>query len=206
MLRQGQRLLQSRASAAMRLFSTDLQSETVIGDSTFIDSWKKTIPNIDPPKTPSSYMKARPPTPSTIPSKLTVNLVLPYSSVLAGKQVSCLLDCLLLLLPDLLVFGNALLFVMRIWWGWLNVVFGLTGIWCVFAIDWTFRKVIELWGWILSVSKSEISFVLLFVVYIWWGWLNLVFRLIGICCVFARDWTFRKVIELSGWIISVSKW
>ncbi|KAK4385228.1 ATP synthase subunit delta', mitochondrial [Sesamum angolense] len=90
MLRQGSRFLLSRASAASmswrRQFSTDLPAETV-GDSKFNDAWKKLIPNVDPPKTPSAYMSPRPPTPSTIPSKLTVNLVLPYDSVLAAKEV-----------------------------------------------------------------------------------------------------------------------
>lgn len=56
-------------------------------DSTFSETWKKLLPNLDPPQTPSSYMKPRPPTPSAIPSKLTVNLALPYSAVLSGKEV-----------------------------------------------------------------------------------------------------------------------
>ncbi|KAK4489357.1 hypothetical protein RD792_005164 [Penstemon davidsonii] len=90
MLRQGSRCLLSRASAASmkwrRPLSTDLPAETA-GDSKFVEAWKKLNPNQDPPKTPSSYMKPRPPTPSTIPSKLTVNLVLPYDSVLSGKEV-----------------------------------------------------------------------------------------------------------------------
>ncbi|KAL2249005.1 UNVERIFIED_CONTAM: ATP synthase subunit delta, mitochondrial [Sesamum indicum] len=90
MLRQAQRFLLTRASASAtrstRPFSTDLPAETA-GDSKFIDAWKKLIPNMDPPKTPSAYMAPRPPTPSTIPSKLTVNLVLPYDSVLSAKEV-----------------------------------------------------------------------------------------------------------------------
>ncbi|KAK6135549.1 hypothetical protein DH2020_030720 [Rehmannia glutinosa] len=90
MLRQGPRFLLSRVSAASmgwrRQFATDLPAETA-GDSKFVEAWKKVIPNIDPPKTPSAYMAPRPPTPSTIPSKLTVNLVLPYSSILSGKEV-----------------------------------------------------------------------------------------------------------------------
>ncbi|GER44662.1 ATP synthase subunit delta' [Striga asiatica] len=56
-------------------------------DSKFIEAWKKVMPNMDPPKTPSAYMAPRPPTPSTIPSKLTVNFVLSYNSVLSGKEV-----------------------------------------------------------------------------------------------------------------------
>lgn len=45
------------------------------------------VPNIDPPKTPSAFMKPRPATPTSIPSKLTVNFVLPYASELANKEV-----------------------------------------------------------------------------------------------------------------------
>ncbi|KAL7107449.1 hypothetical protein ACP275_06G055600 [Erythranthe tilingii] len=90
MLRQGLRFLLSRASAATmrwtRQYAADLPAETS-GDSKFVDAWKKVIPTIDPPRTPSAYMAPRPPTPSTIPSKLTVNLVLPYDSVLSAKQV-----------------------------------------------------------------------------------------------------------------------
>ncbi|KAM7493295.1 hypothetical protein LguiB_027904 [Lonicera macranthoides] len=80
----------SAAAASCRVksrpFSTDLQADPVTDDA-FVDSWKKMIPNIDPPKTPMAYMKPRPPTPSSIPSKLTVNFVLPYSSELSGKEV-----------------------------------------------------------------------------------------------------------------------
>ncbi|XP_051143513.1 ATP synthase subunit delta', mitochondrial [Andrographis paniculata] len=90
MLRHGARFLLSRASAAStrwsRQLSTDLPAEE-IGDSKFIETWKKAMPNMDPPKTPSAYMAPRPPTPSTIPSKLTVNLVLPYESALSAKEV-----------------------------------------------------------------------------------------------------------------------
>ncbi|KAL3837841.1 hypothetical protein ACJIZ3_022432 [Penstemon smallii] len=89
MMRQGPRVLLSRAMRWRRPFSTDLQPETA-GDSKFIDAWKKLNPNMDPPKTPISYMKPRPPTPSTIPSKLTVNLVLPYDSVLSAKELAVL--------------------------------------------------------------------------------------------------------------------
>ncbi|KAK9144794.1 hypothetical protein Sjap_004697 [Stephania japonica] len=78
------------AAAAMRTsvrpFSSDLPAEQPL-DSAFVDAWKKLIPNIEPPKTPLSFMKPRPPTPSAIPSKLTVNFVLPYQSELASKEV-----------------------------------------------------------------------------------------------------------------------
>ncbi|CAI9774050.1 unnamed protein product [Fraxinus pennsylvanica] len=86
MLRQAPRFLLSRAAMRWRRpFSTDLAEAPA--DSKFVDTWKKAIPNIDPPKTPSAFMTPRPPTPSTIPSKLTVNLVLPYDSLLSTKEV-----------------------------------------------------------------------------------------------------------------------
>ncbi|KAK2352597.1 ATP synthase subunit delta', mitochondrial [Trifolium repens] len=74
----------SRA-AATRRFSTDVA--TPAADSAFHEAWRKVSPNIDPPKTPLEFLKARPPVPSTLPTKLTVNFVLPYSSQLAAKEV-----------------------------------------------------------------------------------------------------------------------
>ncbi|KAK8997899.1 hypothetical protein V6N11_012435 [Hibiscus sabdariffa] len=88
MLRQASRLL-ARApilAARARPFSTDLPAAQS-ADATFTEAWAKVIPNMDPPKTPLSFMQPRPPTPSSIPSKLTVNFVLPYSSELATKEV-----------------------------------------------------------------------------------------------------------------------
>ncbi|KAF9623748.1 hypothetical protein IFM89_005255 [Coptis chinensis] len=89
MLRQVSRNLVSRATSSTirsRSFATDLEANPPT-DSAFIEAWKKIIPNIDPPKTPLSFMKSRPPTPNTIPSKLTVNFVLPYHSELSTKEV-----------------------------------------------------------------------------------------------------------------------
>uniref|UniRef100_A0A1J3EZJ3 ATP synthase subunit delta', mitochondrial n=1 Tax=Noccaea caerulescens TaxID=107243 RepID=A0A1J3EZJ3_NOCCA len=74
----------SSKSATARAFSTELPSTI---DSTFVEAWKKVAPNMDPPQTPSSFMKARPSTASSIPTKLTVNFVLPYASELSGKEV-----------------------------------------------------------------------------------------------------------------------
>ncbi|XP_071718517.1 ATP synthase subunit delta', mitochondrial-like [Rutidosis leptorrhynchoides] len=73
-------------AVARRAFSTEV-ADLATGDDAFVQSWKKAIPNIDPPKTPSQYMQPRPPTPSTLPTKLTVNFVLPYSSELSQKEV-----------------------------------------------------------------------------------------------------------------------
>ncbi|XP_052170473.1 ATP synthase subunit delta', mitochondrial-like [Diospyros lotus] len=76
----------SIVAARARPFSTDLPAATVTDDK-FVEAWKKVIPNIEPPKTPLAYMTPRPPTPSSIPSKLTVNFVLPYASELSAKEV-----------------------------------------------------------------------------------------------------------------------
>ncbi|KAJ7944647.1 ATP synthase subunit delta [Quillaja saponaria] len=88
MLRQASRLLNRPLTTTLRVrpFSSDLPA-TPPADSAFIESWKKVIPNIDPPKTPSSFMQPRPATPSSIPSKITVNFVLPYASELSTKEV-----------------------------------------------------------------------------------------------------------------------
>ncbi|XP_050223545.1 ATP synthase subunit delta', mitochondrial [Mercurialis annua] len=85
MFRQASRLL-GRSIKMDRAMSTEVAAAASV-DSSFVESWKKAIPNMDPPKTPSSFMKPRPPTPSTIPSKLTVNFVLPYASQLSTKEV-----------------------------------------------------------------------------------------------------------------------
>ncbi|XP_010494912.1 PREDICTED: ATP synthase subunit delta', mitochondrial-like [Camelina sativa] len=90
MFKQASRLLSRSVAAASsksvttRAFSSEVPSTI---DSTFVESWKKVAPNMDPPQTPSAFMKPRPSTPSSIPTKLTVNFVLPYASELSGKEV-----------------------------------------------------------------------------------------------------------------------
>ncbi|MBA0680305.1 hypothetical protein Goari_012010, partial [Gossypium aridum] len=88
MLRRASMLLARRPilAARARSFSTDLPAAPS-ADATFTEAWTKVIPNMDPPKTPLSFMQPRPPTPSSLPSKLTVNFVLPYASELATKEV-----------------------------------------------------------------------------------------------------------------------
>ncbi|XP_022718208.1 ATP synthase subunit delta', mitochondrial-like [Durio zibethinus] len=90
MFRRASRLLARTTTASTwrrsRAFSTDVPA-TPAQDPNFIDSWKKVIPNLDPPKTPASFMTPRPVTPSSIPSKITVNFVLPYASELSSKEV-----------------------------------------------------------------------------------------------------------------------
>ena len=53
----------------------------------FKNDWKKIAPNYDMPHFPSNFMAARPPVPSTIPAKLTVNFVLPYMYEVQAKPV-----------------------------------------------------------------------------------------------------------------------
>ncbi|KAJ6704013.1 ATP SYNTHASE DELTA/EPSILON CHAIN [Salix viminalis] len=94
MLRQTSRLLARSIATTQqpirlmgaRPMSTNMPA-TPVEDSTFAASWKKVAPHIDPPKTPSAFMKPRPSTPSAIPSKITVNFVLPYASQLTSKEV-----------------------------------------------------------------------------------------------------------------------
>ncbi|XP_019188232.1 PREDICTED: ATP synthase subunit delta', mitochondrial-like [Ipomoea nil] len=83
------RLLNRSASpvaGGSRRFSTDLASAPS-ADEAFVSAWRRTVPNIDPPKTPLSFMQPRPPTPSSIPSKLKINFVLPYASEFSNKEV-----------------------------------------------------------------------------------------------------------------------
>ncbi|XP_044477356.1 ATP synthase subunit delta', mitochondrial-like [Mangifera indica] len=87
MFRQASRLLARAITLTRsRAFSSEVPA-TPTADSAFIDSWKKIIPNMEPPNTPSSFMVTRPQTPTSIPSKLTVNFVLPYASELSAKEV-----------------------------------------------------------------------------------------------------------------------
>ncbi|XP_050385017.1 ATP synthase subunit delta', mitochondrial-like [Argentina anserina] len=69
---------------AARVFSTDVAEAP---NAAFNEAWKKVAPNIEPPKTPLSFMKPRPAVPSSIPTKLTVNFVLSYASELSSKEV-----------------------------------------------------------------------------------------------------------------------
>jgi hypothetical protein len=90
MLRHAARRLVSRTAAAptarRALVTAEVPAEAA-EDSTFVETWKKVAPNIEPPTTPLFLMQPRPPTPATIPTKLTVNFVLPYKSEIANKEV-----------------------------------------------------------------------------------------------------------------------
>ncbi|XP_062147362.1 ATP synthase subunit delta', mitochondrial [Alnus glutinosa] len=86
MFRQASRDLARTLRARARPYSTDLPAGPTT-ETAFVESWKKVIPNIEPPKTPSHFMQPRPPTLSSIPSKITVNFVLPYASELSTKEV-----------------------------------------------------------------------------------------------------------------------
>ncbi|KAF3538879.1 hypothetical protein F2Q69_00024060 [Brassica cretica] len=102
MFRQASRLVSrsiTAKSATNRAFSTEVPSTI---DSSFVEAWKKVAPNMDPPQTPSSFMKPRPSTASSIPTKLTVNFVLPYASELSGKENIHSVLKVLIVPPDLL--------------------------------------------------------------------------------------------------------
>lgn len=81
------RLGGSGAVAGRRGFADNTPATTDAAHQGFIDAWKKVAPNMEPPKTPLSFMKARPAVPGSIPTKLTVNFVLPYQSELTSKEV-----------------------------------------------------------------------------------------------------------------------
>ncbi|KAG6555444.1 hypothetical protein Mapa_002672 [Marchantia paleacea] len=50
-------------------------------------AWKAVAPMLDVPKVPSDFLEGRPPVPTTIPTKLTVNFVLPQKYEMEAKQV-----------------------------------------------------------------------------------------------------------------------
>ncbi|KAF0909067.1 hypothetical protein E2562_030819 [Oryza meyeriana var. granulata] len=90
MLRHAARRLATRAAASRsssRALSTAGVPAEAADDSAFVEAWKKVAPNIEAPATPISLMQPRPPIPAAIPSKLTVNFVLPYKSEIANKEV-----------------------------------------------------------------------------------------------------------------------
>ncbi|VAH30318.1 hypothetical protein VPH35_020858 [Triticum aestivum] len=93
MLRHAARRLASRAAAAgsgsmsRRALATAQAPAEAGEDPAFLEAWKKVTTIIEPPQTPMSAMKPRPPTPASIPSKLTVNFVLPYKSEITDKEV-----------------------------------------------------------------------------------------------------------------------
>ncbi|TQD76243.1 hypothetical protein C1H46_038222 [Malus baccata] len=90
MFRQASRLLgRSSQPPRVRAMCTEVPANSN-KDSAFVEAWKKVSPTMEPPHTPSTYMEPRPPTPSSLPSKLTVNFVLPYSSQLSGKEIAML--------------------------------------------------------------------------------------------------------------------
>lgn len=58
------------------------------------------MPNLDPPKIPLSFMLPRPTVAPAIPSKLTLNFVLPHQSELCGKEVRFSFGCFLVFCVD----------------------------------------------------------------------------------------------------------
>ncbi|XP_021756441.1 ATP synthase subunit delta', mitochondrial-like [Chenopodium quinoa] len=74
-------------AAASRWFSTVYTAAPAEAEEMFNEAWMKVVPNFDPPKIPLSFIQPSPPIPTSIPSKLTLNFHLPYSSHLSNKQV-----------------------------------------------------------------------------------------------------------------------
>jgi hypothetical protein len=88
-LRSGLRTWAAARPVLARGFAAEVENhqEAVVPEK-FKEDWKKIAPNYDLPHFPSSYMAARPPVPSTLPSKLTVNFVLPHAFEMQAKEVS----------------------------------------------------------------------------------------------------------------------
>jgi F-type H+-transporting ATPase subunit delta len=82
----------SRSFAEAAATSSSEKREKVFGEAQvtekFKADWKTIAPNFDMPKFPSNFMEVRPPVPSTIPAKLTVNFVLPSQYEIQAKQVT----------------------------------------------------------------------------------------------------------------------
>ena len=92
MLRHAAHRLASRAAGSgsisrRALATAEVPAEESGVDPAFVQAWKKVTKIIEPPQTPMAAMKPRPPTPATIPSKLTVNFVLPYKSEITNREV-----------------------------------------------------------------------------------------------------------------------
>ncbi|PIN12969.1 Mitochondrial F1F0-ATP synthase, subunit delta/ATP16 [Handroanthus impetiginosus] len=78
----------TRILSHRRHCSTAEALKVTAADDLFMAAWKRTMPNLDPPKTPLSFLQPRPSTASaaSIPSKMTINLVSSCSSGLSNKQ------------------------------------------------------------------------------------------------------------------------
>ncbi|KNA24084.1 hypothetical protein SOVF_018380 [Spinacia oleracea] len=74
-------------AAYFRWLSTVSTVAPAEAEEIFSEAWKKVVPHVDPPKTPLSFIQHRPPIPTSIPSKLTLNFHLPYISHLSNKEV-----------------------------------------------------------------------------------------------------------------------
>jgi len=87
-VRSGLRTWAAARPVLARGFAAEVENhqEAVVPEK-FKEDWKKIAPNYDLPHFPSSYMAARPPVPSTLPSKLTVNFVLPHAFEMQAKEV-----------------------------------------------------------------------------------------------------------------------
>ncbi|KAH7332186.1 hypothetical protein KP509_20G073900 [Ceratopteris richardii] len=80
-----------RASSASRAFADKPADIPPPVSDAFKDAFKKAAPNLQLPKFPSQFMKPRPPVPGTLPTKLTVNFVLPYKSEMDAQEVDMII-------------------------------------------------------------------------------------------------------------------
>ncbi|XP_024366707.1 ATP synthase subunit delta', mitochondrial [Physcomitrium patens] len=85
-LRSGLRTWAACRPVLARSFADAAPAEAIVPES-FKQDWKKVAPNYDLPHFPSEYMSARPPVATTLPTKLTVNFVLPHQFEMQAKEV-----------------------------------------------------------------------------------------------------------------------
>lgn len=88
-LRSGLRTWSAARPMLARGFAAEAEAPAAeaIVPETFKQDWKKVAPNYDLPHFPSEYMAARPSVPTTLPTKLTVNFVLPHEFEMQAKEV-----------------------------------------------------------------------------------------------------------------------
>ena len=76
-------------SGFSRVFASQFHGSSAVSGAAedLKDAYVKIAPTLDPPATPTAYLKERPAVPSTIPEKLTLNFSLPHDMPYAAKEV-----------------------------------------------------------------------------------------------------------------------
>ncbi|KAG6553207.1 hypothetical protein Mapa_005267 [Marchantia paleacea] len=88
-LRAGLRAWRPAVGAIHRSFATEAGAAVPAEDvesAEFLKKWASVAPNLDKPRFPHTYMKARS-TRTDIPAKLTLNFILPYKFQIEAKEV-----------------------------------------------------------------------------------------------------------------------